>query len=80
MTDPADWDHERTHLEQLISGEVDYLDIHARRVLSDGTPIELASHRVALRDPDATLECIITVARPIHTPNNIPHLEAIAGD
>lgn len=64
-THPDDRSTERTNFERLTSGEIDYLDIHAHRVLADGSILLCASHRVAVRDPGATLECIITVARPL---------------
>jgi PAS domain S-box-containing protein/excisionase family DNA binding protein len=66
FTHPDDRDSEKANLERLVSGELDFLDIHARRVLADGTHREYASHRAAVRDPDATLRYVLAVARPMH--------------
>lgn len=58
---------ERANLERLISGEYDYLDILGRRVLPDGREMSYVCHRAAVRRPDATLEYLVTVARPLRT-------------
>lgn len=63
----ADVDGERTNVDRLVTGELDYIDHHAHRALADGTHRDYASHRVAVRGLDATLQCIITINRPIHT-------------
>lgn len=68
FTHPDDRATERTNFDRLASGELDFLDIHARRLLVDGTDVVYASHRAAIRDPDATLRYIVTVARPLHIP------------
>jgi PAS domain S-box-containing protein len=65
FTHPDDRDHEEASFNRLVSGELDFLDIRARRVLADGTHLEYASHRAAVRDPDATLQCVLAVARPM---------------
>jgi len=64
LTHPDDRTSDRAHFARLVSGEVDYLDIHGRRVHADGTYLDYASHRVAVRDPNATLRYIVTVLRP----------------
>ena len=66
LTDPQDWERERENFARLVSGELDFHDVHAHRVFADGTRAHYASHRAAVRDTDATLECIITVWRPLH--------------
>jgi PAS domain S-box-containing protein len=66
FTHPDDRDGEEASFNRLVSGELDFLDIRARRVLADGTHLEYASHRAAVRDPDATLRCVLAVTRPMH--------------
>jgi PAS domain S-box/DNA binding domain, excisionase family len=72
LTHPDDRTSDRANFERLVSGEVDYLDIHGRRVLADGTYLDYASHRVAVRDPNATLHSIVTVLRPLRTQTATP--------
>ncbi len=67
FTHPDTVADERVSFERLLSGEVDYLDVHGRKLLADGTHLDYASHRVAVRRPDETLHCIISVLRPLHT-------------
>lgn len=67
FTHPDECAEERMNFDRLLSGEVDYLDVHGRKLLADGTHLDYASHRVALRKPDDTLHCIVAVLRPLHT-------------
>ncbi len=64
---PDDDAADRAALERLTSGEIDFLDVHARRLGSDGTYVSCASHRAAIRNEDASLLCIVSVIRKIHT-------------
>ena len=64
---PDDQAAEQANLDRLISGELDYFDSHSRRVLKNGDSFDCATHRAAIRLPDATLACIISVARPIRS-------------
>lgn len=57
---------------RLRSGEVDFHDSHALRVRADGTEIDLAVHRGAVRDPGATLACVVGVARPLRVGRSDP--------
>ena len=65
---PDDREFEQANYARLTSGELDYLDIRSRCLLADGTDVAYASHRAAVRDPDATLRSIVTVARTLHIP------------
>lgn len=54
--------------DRLVSGELDYHDIHRSDILANGKRARYAAHRVAIRNPDASLYCILTVCRVLHTP------------
>jgi PAS domain S-box/DNA binding domain, excisionase family len=66
VTHPDELGSERANFGRLVSGELDFLDIHARRIAADGTELAYASQRAAIRDPDATLRFVVSVARPLH--------------
>ena len=51
---------------RLRSGEIDFDDSQTRRIGGGGVVFDIAIHRVAVREPDATLACVITIARLIH--------------
>ena len=65
---PEDRAFEQANFERLTSGELDYVDLQSRQLIADGTDVAYASHRSAIRAPDATLRYLITVARPLHIP------------
>ena len=56
------------NFERLVSGELDYHDVHGICVFDNGAQIPYAAHRVAVRNPDASLYCILTVNRVLHVP------------
>ena len=53
---------------RLVSGELDYHDVHGICVFDNGTKIPYAAHRAAVRNPDASLYCILTINRVLHVP------------
>lgn len=57
---------EAAHYARLRSGEIDFDDSQTQRIGGGGQVYDIAIHRVAVREPDATLACVITVARLIH--------------
>ena len=59
-------EREAAHYERLRSGEIDFDDLQTQRLGGGGRVFDIAIHRVAVREPDATLACVITVARLIH--------------
>ena len=63
--------------QRVVSGDIDYHDFQAKRSCEDGTRAWIALHRVAVREDDATLTCVITVGRPIHTAPTISSLVGI---
>ena len=67
-----DRDAELASYERLISGELDHLFQRGRRVRTDGRELLYASHRAAVRHPDATLACLVAVARPFRLTNSDP--------
>ena len=71
LTHPADVADARAAAQRLVSGEISYLDSHARRRRADGQYIDVATHRAAIRDQDASLICIVTVVRPLHTASTL---------
>ena len=68
LTHPADIPEANSRTQRLVSGEVAYLDSHARQQRADGSYVDCATHRATIRDRDASLICIVTVVRPLHTP------------
>lgn len=69
------------NFERLVSGELDYHDVHGICVFENGTRIPYAAHRVAVRNPDASLYCILTINRVLHVPTEpgiIEHIRAVA--
>ncbi len=56
------------NFERLVSGELDYHDIHGVAVFANGIKFHYAAHRAAVRRPDASLYCILTVNRVLHVP------------
>jgi excisionase family DNA binding protein len=74
MTHPDDQATERATFDRLVSGELDYLDLHLRRVILPGPrEIVYTSHRAAVRAPDASLRYLVTVVRPLKlTPGDYP--------
>ncbi len=60
--EPDQVEAEEELFQRLASGEIDYHDFHAVRIRPDGTPVAAGMHRVAVRQDDATLVCVITVA------------------
>jgi PAS domain S-box-containing protein/excisionase family DNA binding protein len=71
---PEDAAAERENLARLADGELDYHDFHADRRRSDGTVVDFAMHRVAVRHLDSTLACIISVGRPVRLTRRGEHL------
>ena len=65
FTHPDDVDRERANFGRLVSGELDYLDILVRRVLSGDRVAAFVSHRAVVRDLDATLRLVVSVFRPV---------------
>ncbi len=66
MTHPDDRQLDRDTFSRLISGELDYHDVSLRRVLMpEGRELAYTSHRAAVRAPDASLQHIVTVVRPL---------------
>ncbi|MGZ6997911.1 MAG: excisionase family DNA-binding protein [Acidimicrobiia bacterium] len=65
ITHAEDRDDDVSSFDRLASGELDYLDINVRRIVPDGREIVYASHRAAVRAPDASLRYFVTVARPL---------------
>ncbi len=74
VVDPSDIETERENFARLASGELDYHDFHANRRRSDGTMLDFAMHRVAVRRLDSTLACIISVGRPVRVTRRIKDL------
>lgn len=68
LTHTEDLAEARTAMQRLVSGEIAYLDSHARRQRADGVYVDCATHRATIRDQDASLICIVTVVRTLHTP------------
>ncbi len=75
--DPRHLDEEDAIFQRLVSGELDYHDFHATRMRSDGTPVPAVLHRVAVREDDATLACVVGVGRPIHFSPTISNLVGV---
>ena len=71
LTHSEDIAEARAAVQRLVSGEITYLDSHARRRRADGVYVDCATHRAAIRDRDASLICIVTVVRPLHTPRTL---------
>ena len=65
FTHPDDVERERANFGRLVSGELDYLDILVRRMLTGERVAAFVSHRAAVRDLDATLRLVISVFRPV---------------
>ena len=69
------------NFERLVTGELDYHDVHGICVFENGNRIPYAAHRVAVRNPDASLYCILTINRVLHTPTetagSIEHIKAV---
>jgi excisionase family DNA binding protein/PAS domain S-box-containing protein len=70
FTHADDLAQESADFARLISGELDYLDVHSRRLRADGTVVDYATHRVAVRNPDASLNCIVAVGRALRGPTS----------
>ena len=66
VTDPDHRIAARTNFGRLESGELDFLDARTSRVGAGGVMLDCVSHSVAVRRLDATLQCVITVDRPLH--------------
>ncbi len=82
FTHPDDVDRERANFGRLVSGELDYLDILVRRVLSGDRGSAFVSHRAVVRELDATLRLVISVFRPVRRAKDLVDpqlLELIAG-
>ncbi len=62
---PDERDCEIANITRLVSGELDYHDLHGHSGLADGSEIFIAAHRAAVRGLDATLGCIVSVARVV---------------
>lgn len=75
--DPRHLDEEDALFQRLASGELDYHDFHVTRVRADGTPVPVVLHRVAVREDDATLACVVGVARPVHSSPTISNLVGV---
>jgi excisionase family DNA binding protein/PAS domain S-box-containing protein len=65
---------ERANFARLAGGELDYHDFHGQRVRSSGEQLAFALHRVAIRRPDRSLVCIVSVGRPIRLTARIKDL------
>ena len=65
FTHPDDVERERANFGRLVSGELDYLDILVRRVLTGERVSAFVSHRAAVRELDATLRLVVSVFRPV---------------
>ena len=65
FTHPDDVERERANFARLVSGELDYLDILVRRMLTGERVTAFVSHRAAVRELDATLRLVISVFRPV---------------
>jgi excisionase family DNA binding protein/PAS domain S-box-containing protein len=74
IVDPADVATELENFARLTSGELDYHDFHANRRRSDGTLLDYALHRVAVRHLDSTLACVISVGRPVRVSGRVRDL------
>ena len=74
MVEPEDVAQERDNFARLVSGELDYHDLHAHRRRSDGTLLDYAMHRVAVRRLDSTLACVISVGRPVRMSSRVKDL------
>lgn len=74
MVAPEDVSAEEDNFARLASGELDYHDYHANRRRSDGTAVDTALHRVAIRHLDTSLACVISVERPVRVSNRIKDL------
>ncbi len=59
---------DRVSFEQLVSGELDFVELKVRRVSRHGEESVWMSHRAAIRCADATLRYIITVGRQLRIP------------
>ncbi len=59
-------EQERAQYERLRTGEIDFDDSQTRRIGGGGKVFDIAIHRVAVREPDASLACVLTVVRLIH--------------
>ncbi|MGZ4712983.1 MAG: excisionase family DNA-binding protein [Acidimicrobiia bacterium] len=68
FTHPDELAAEHANFDRLRSGELDYLDVHGRRMSATGTEFAYASQRAAVRAPDASLRYVVSVARPLHIP------------
>ena len=65
FTHPDDVERECANFGRLASGELDYLDILVRRILTGERVSAFVSHRAVVRDVDATLRLVISVFRPV---------------
>ena len=74
MVAPEEVATEADNFARLATGELDYHDYHADRRRSDGTSIDTALHRVAIRRLDTSLACVISVGRPVRVSNRIKDL------
>ena len=71
FTHPDDVARERANFGRLISGELDYLDILVRRMLTGERVSAFVSHRAAVRELDATLRLVVSVFRPVRVAKDI---------
>ena len=72
--EPDHIEAEHRLFQRLVSGELDFHDSQATRIRPDGTPIVVALHRVAVREDDATLACVVTVARTVDVGTAAPDI------
>jgi excisionase family DNA binding protein/PAS domain S-box-containing protein len=74
LVEPAQVAGERENFARLATGELDYHDLHAERRRSDGSQLDFAMHRVAVRRLDSSLACVISVGRPVRVTNRVKDL------
>ena len=74
VVDPDFAEAEHENFGRLMSGELDYHDVHAGRRRSSGAIIDFAMHRVAVRHLDSSLACVISVGRPVRVTDRIKDL------
>jgi excisionase family DNA binding protein/PAS domain S-box-containing protein len=74
VVDEHDIPSERANFARLSSGELDFHDFHATRRRSDGTMLDFAMHRAAVRRLDTSLACIVSVGRPVRISTRVKEL------
>ena len=66
LTSATDADGDRDNFDQLVSGQLDFVDVLAGRILGDGAERAYATHRGAVRSRDGRFRCSVGVWRPLH--------------